>query len=377
MFEKISKCKKQKSNFASYVFVNLQHIKKIKFNNLLILLIFLFSFIGLNAQTAGGGYAESYLLRNVGARAISMGGAYSAIANEPMSIFYNPAGLGFIEPTPIISTCQSLLEFNRTQSTLAWSQAFEGLDNFGFGFGINNFTSGAFMGRDRRGNPIGELTDWQYSINAAAAYRIGFASIGLGLKYLGSTLQGSGTRADGFGVDIGTKINVLDMFSFGLSLSNVSGMMFWNTKSNEVNLLPFTIRTGVAMEFGLNEESYVSRSTVNGEMESVTIPATRYVLLSLDAVLTQYENAPNLVLGIEVVPHEYIAFRGGLSIAGDNNNRFEFFPMTVWGTGFSIRPPFKDYDIQLPFDINIDYTVSNDNIAINKIAHHIAILFKF
>jgi hypothetical protein len=343
----------------------------------LIPLLLLGASLSCQAQSAGGGYAESYMLRDVGARAISMGGAYTAISNEPMTIFYNPAGLGFMEAVPVINTCNSFLEFNRTHSTIAWSQSFEGLENFGFGFGINNYTSGAFMARNIKGDPIGEMTDWGYALNAAAAYRLEFASLGVAVKYLSNTLQGSGTSANGFAVDIGTKFNIMDLFSVGVCIQNISGMMFWNTKTAPADLIPYTIRTGVAMEFGLNEESYTTRSTVSGEMESYFVPATKYVLLSLDAVLTQYENAPSLQMGIEVVPHEYVAFRGGLSLAGDNLNKYEFFPMNKWGAGVSVRPPFEEYNIDLPFHTNIDYSVSADNMAKSKIAHHISLLFRF
>ncbi len=36
------------------------------------------------AQSTSSGLAESYLQRSVGARAIGLGGAYTAIANEPI-----------------------------------------------------------------------------------------------------------------------------------------------------------------------------------------------------------------------------------------------------------------------------------------------------
>ncbi len=330
------------------------------------------------AQEAGGGYAESYLLRNVGGRQVAMGGAYTAIANDPMAIFYNPGGLGFLEAIPTVSVSQTILGFNRTQSTAAWSQSFEALKDFGFGFGVNNFTTGEFVARDKRGNPIGDFTDWQISLAAGAAYRYEFVSVGASIKYLSNALMGSGgVGGNGLGLDLGAKFNVMDLFSFGLSVQNVTGMMFWNSQSDEVELLPYTVRAGLAMEFGLNEESYVTRSTVNGEIQSVNIPATRYVLVSLDASLTQYENAPTVTLGIEAVPHEYIAFRGGLALAGDRFNRYEFFPMTVWGGGVSFRPPLNDYNINLPFETNIDYAVSADYISPSKIAHHISLVFRF
>ncbi|OGU16082.1 MAG: hypothetical protein A2X61_13285 [Ignavibacteria bacterium GWB2_35_12] len=327
----------------------------------------------LFSQPAGGGYAQSYLLRDVGARPLAMAGAYSAIANEPSCLFYNPAGLSTLSENPTFNSSYSFLEFGRTHSSLAYGQSIA--ENVGIGLAINNFTTGSFVGRDVNGTPTGNLTDWQFAIIGGAAYNIEFASVGIGVKYLSDALIGSGTKANGFGVDIGTKFNVMDMFTFGASVQNVLGFMTWNTDSKEYNILPYTVRTGIGMEFGMNDESYTSRSTVSGEIEEIYIPATRYVLIGLDAVLTQHENAPNIVLGIEAAVHEVLAFRGGIALAGDDMNEYKLFPMTVWGAGVSLKP--REEDLGLPFKISFDYSISADYISSSRLAHHISLNLEF
>ena len=151
--------------------------------------------------------------------------------------------------------------------------------------------------------------------------------------------------------------------------------MTWNTDSKEYNILPYTVRTGIGMEFGMNDESYTSRSTVSGEIEEIYIPATRYVLIGLDAVLTQHENAPNIVLGIEAAVHEVLAFRGGIALAGDDMNEYKLFPMTVWGAGVSLKP--REEDLGLPFKISFDYSISADYISSSRLAHHISLNLEF
>ena len=44
--------------------------------------------------------------------------------------------------TPSFTTTYSMLEFGRIHMAAAWGQNF--FDDFGFGFGINNFTTGTF-----------------------------------------------------------------------------------------------------------------------------------------------------------------------------------------------------------------------------------------
>jgi len=285
-------------------------------------------------------------------------------------LFYNPAGLSFQSGQPMIATSYSILQLGRTHSAIAYSQSF---GNFGVGLGFNSFSSGTFTARDVRGNPIGNLSDWQFALNGGAAYSTEYASIGVGVKYLSNSLTGSGISANGYAIDLGTKFNVLDLFSFGLAVRNLSGMISWNTETNHQDLLPYIISSGVAMEFPLNVQITQSRSSLTGELETSTQPATRYLLLSFDGNLTQHELNPTFTLGFELVPHEIIAFRGGIAVAGDNLGIFKLFPMTVWGGGISLRPTLDG----LPFTTHFDYTISNDYLAANKISHHLSLIFQF
>lgn len=324
----------------------------------------------LYAQSSGAGYSEAYLLRDVGARPLSMAGAYSAIVNEPNAIFYNPSGLAFFGPEPLVSTSYSFLEFGRKHAVLSYGQSI--YDNLGIGFGLNSFSSGSFMGRDIKGNPLGTLTDWSYSFVGALGYRIEFASLGASFKYLSNNLSGSNTCADGYAVDLGMKFNVADLFSFGVSVNNISGMMFWNTESEDQEPVPYTIRTGIAMEYGLNDDSYTTRD-INGEVIEVIEPATRYILFSADLMMTQFERSPKLVIGAEAVLHELIAFRAGIGVYGEKFGQPQLFPMNTWGGGVSIRPEIQD----IPFNTHIDYSITSDYISTTGISHHLSLMFEF
>jgi len=354
---------------------NILHSNKI-FGLIIKIIIYISLFIAglsfqLYSQSTGGGYAESYLYRNIGARAVAMAGAYTAIVNEPVAVFYNPAGLGFFASEPMLATNISPIGFGRTHASMAWGQTVN--DNFGVGFGINSYSSGVFQGRDVRGNKTVDLQSWQYSFVASAAYRIESASIGASVKYLKHQLSGTNTSADGFALDVGTKFNVMDLFSVGVAVNNISGMMKWNTVDKEQELLPYSVRAGIAMEFGLNEEPLRTRSTITGEPGNVYVPASRYVLVALDVIMTQFEMSPSIVLGVEVVAHELLAFRGGIALYGEDNGQPKILPMTTWGGGISFRPDLEG----LPFKTHLDYTISNEYITDSGIGHHISLLFEF
>lgn len=322
-------------------------------------------------QSEGGGYAESYIYRNVGARPTAMAGAYTAVVNEPGAVFYNPAGLGFLSGIPTITSTVSVPGMGRTQTSIAYAQ--EIYERIGIGFGINGFLTDEFTQRDISGAEIGAISGIQYEMAMAAGYRINFMSMGLAVKYLTNSLVGTHISGSGFGVDLGTKFDVLNMFSVGISVRNLSGMMFWNNVREDREDLPFSVRMGIAMEYGFNEQNYRTRNPVTGEIETIFEPATRYILFAADAIFIQHEMTPNLVIGTEFAAHEIIAFRGGISVYGEREGEPKILPMNYWGGGASIRPQIET----LPFDLHIDYTISGEYLAENGISHHISLLFAF
>lgn len=329
----------------------------------------------LYSQSSGGGYSGGFLFREVGARASSMGGAYTAVANEPNAIFYNPAGLGVLPNTPLLVSSISTLSFGRTHTSLAWGQAIS--SNIGMGFGLNSIISQQFQGRDIRGVPTATLRDHEYSMNLGFAYSLDYVSMGGAMKFIRQNLIGiDGYYSNGFAFDLGSKFNVMEMFTVGIAVQNIGSIMLNKKGKNlyDVNeQIPFSIKTGIAMEFGLNEETYSTRSSITGELEEINLPATNYVLIDLDFVVNQFQEHPNLVLGAEAVLHEMFAVRGGMSLYGDDMGEAKFMPMNYWGGGFSIRPDVET----IPFKFHIDYSISKEFLASNGVAHNFSLVFEF
>jgi len=338
------------------------------------ILILSTSFTNLYSQELGGGYAQTYLLRNIGARATSMGGAYTAVSNDPSAIFYNPAGIAFLPNKPMLLASVANLDLGRTHSTLAYAQTIN--EEIGFGVALNSLNSQEFARRDIFGNQVGTLQDWQFSMHLATAYRKESVSIGATAKYLRHSLIGSNIYATGAAIDIGTKFDIFDLFTFGASVQNVGSIMMWNQHDDEgavSELLPYNVRTGVAMEFGLNDDYYVTRSREDGSLKQVYVPPTRYILVSIDAVMFQYDKHPNFVLGVEAVPYEMVALRGGITLYGATVDKVGFLPMNYWSGGISIKPNLEN----TPFNFNVDYSVNKEFIATSGLTHNISLIFEF
>ncbi|MCB0702459.1 MAG: PorV/PorQ family protein [Ignavibacteriae bacterium] len=323
------------------------------------------------SQQMNGYYSSSYLNRNTSSRVNAMAGAYTAVVNDPNSVFINPAGIGFLLNKPMFVTSVSAPGIGRIHSNLAYGQGIG--EHFGIGFGINSFTSGQFQGRDIMGNPTSTMRDWQYSMNLSTAYSNEEYSFGGTLKYLGRDLQGSGTSARGFAFDLGTKFNVADLFSFGAAVQNIGATIKWNTPNKTVDELPVTVRSGIAVEFGLNDKSIEQRTSITGEVDTLYIPATKYLLVSFDAVFRETDIAPSFLLGAEIVPTELFAIRGGFNVYGEDNGTPKLFPVNIWGAGISLRPKLEN----AAFDLNIDYSVSNEYILGSGVTHHISLILDF
>ncbi|MCX7908346.1 MAG: PorV/PorQ family protein [Ignavibacteria bacterium] len=323
----------------------------------------------LYSQISGGGYSGSYLFKETGSRAISFAGAYTAVSNDPNTIFYNPAGFSSCAPTPMIFFSYSLLEFNRSFANIAFAQSFE---NFGIGASISTFKSGNIIGRNRYGYPIGNFTDYFFNISFGASYSTNFANFGFVAKYLNNTLQGSGISANGFSLDFGSKFNVLDLFNFGIAIQNIGGFLKYNTRE-EKSTIPFVIRTGIATEFPLSQPKTITFINEIGMVDSLVQPPPEYILVSFDVNYIQFQKYPNFILALEIVPYEIISLRGGLAIAGNKDGKFSFLPLTLWGAGISIKPNIADfYNL-----FSIDFSFGNDLIADKKLFYTIGIGIQF
>jgi len=326
------------------------------------------------AQQSGGGYAGSWTAREFSARPLAMAGVFTAIADDPNAIYYNPAGLANLPDVPTFVSSVGMLGLGRTSSTFAWGQ--EVLPNLGIGIAFNNLHTGTFMGRDERGHAFAELANYQYTIAASAAYKIAYASFGGTVRYLTDNLQGSETFANGYAVDFGALFDVLDLFKFGVQLQNASGFMFWNTVHSDLMNLPWRIKTGFATQIYTSSYTTEDRSTVTGEIVTDTYYGN-ILTVGIDVSYSQYSVAPVIGLALEYDAHQYLTFRGGMAIYGDNYGKPQLFPMNRWGIGLSIYPNIEYVNDNLPFTFSIDYSVSNELLNINGINHSLALTLNF
>ncbi|HLX12656.1 MAG TPA: PorV/PorQ family protein [Bacteroidota bacterium] len=208
-------------------------------------------------------YAGEFLSIGVGGRALGLGGAYAALANDVTAGYWNPAGLS---------------QINYPQFTLMHDERFAGLINYDYGaaaipvgtnsslgfsvirMGVDNIANTSNAGVDVNGNalPPGQLgnldhidsskvtyfndADWAFFISYAKKTSDEF-SYGANVKIIRRQLGDA--SATGIGFDLGAQYRLSDRLALGANFQDITTtLVAWSTGTNE--LISPTLKLGSA-----------------------------------------------------------------------------------------------------------------------------------
>ncbi len=199
----------------------------------------------LCAGEGNGGQAGAFLRLGAGARAAAMGNAYTGIAEEVSAVYWNPAGLGFLERRQFLGMYSSL-SLERQHSFIAYAQP-NLFNGFSLGAGWLHFGVGEIDGRDVSGNPSGKFENSENAFLLAAGYQRGFVAVGATAKYLRHSLAEA--SASGFSFDAGLQLRFFnELLSIGFVAQDIRGELKWNTPAQTLAELPGLLRGGVAIK---------------------------------------------------------------------------------------------------------------------------------
>jgi opacity protein-like surface antigen len=183
-------------------------------------------FFAADAQTLKTGTTAAQVLKiNVGPRAIGMGGAFTAVANDITSLYWNPSGSANIESNEVF--------FNHTLLYLDIKHDYAAIASNLNGFG----TVGAFVSVLSTEDMLVRTVEQpegtgEYFNYGAIVIGLNYSrfltenfSIGFNAKYISESIWHM--NATGFAVDIGTlyKIPVLNELRIAASVSNFGTKM--------------------------------------------------------------------------------------------------------------------------------------------------------
>ena len=155
----------------------------------------------------------------IGARALAMGGAFVAVANDATAVVWNPAGLAQLNDTRLAGMSTDLYGMGITHQYVGAVTTFA---NIGIGLGWERVAIDSQV-IDVAGDP-GVAFTWveQAIIGSLATNVLDIAMAGANVKYYLAD-DGLGDSASGFGFDLGLLIGLGDMFVIGVNACDIGG----------------------------------------------------------------------------------------------------------------------------------------------------------
>lgn len=205
------------------------------------------------------GTTAAYVLRlPAGTRPIALGNAYTALAGDELSVFYNPASLA---STPALSLGASYQSYIVESDLITLSGALP-VGPGVLGFGLHNLDYGSVeevVEDPTFGNQTGQAT----GAEVGASELVATAGYGIALtSFLGAGIAAKGVRvsiADESGLALATDVGLRAALPTGPDLS--LGVSLQNLGSN-VELagrddpLPRTLRVGAALDLGAAADAF-------------------------------------------------------------------------------------------------------------------------
>jgi len=285
------------------------------------------------SQANAGKYAAEFLRIGVGSRALGMGGAFVAIADDGTASYWNPAGLGNLSKHQVLFSHVQMFDNlahhnfanvsvklgNNTGIGVSWVRL--AVDDIPRYSDLKGTKYDRFINPDLRstGLPEGFFGDIEDALFLSFGKGFFFdlavgggvmpilipcrLSLGVNYKYIYQKLDNAvGT---GQGLDLGIKINFLGLtadetivhrnLSFGLNLQDITGTtVLWNTSNQTKDQLPLNLLIGMSYSELLpwlntrvtvsmaRDNSYQSANHWGGEMNFGNILSLRFGMQDKD-----------------------------------------------------------------------------------------------
>ena len=288
----------------------------IRITNLYRVSVFIF-FLSLTSQVNAGKYAAEFLRIGVGSRALGIGGAFVAIADDGTASYWNPAGLASLRKHQLSLSHVQMFD-NLAHHNFA-NCSFKVGSNIGLGVSwirlavddipryseLPGIRYDRFMNPDLRstGRPEGYFGDIEnaFFLSFGKGFDFDLAigggliptliptrlCIGISYKYISQKLDCA--EGTGQGLDVGIKLSFIGFvsdeniqqrnLSFGLNLQDISGTtVLWNTANQAKDQLPLNLLIGLSYSERLRQlnsqimfsvgrdNSYESSNLLGGEI---------------------------------------------------------------------------------------------------------------
>lgn len=188
-------------------------------------------------SNAEGTTTANFLKLGVGARAIAMGEAVTAVTDDANALYWNPAGLVRIDHAAATFMHAAYLG-NTFYDYAAYGTRLG--EHGALGAGIQYFSAGRITETDVTGSDIGDFTPYDLATSLAYAYEMDGYSLGVTGKFIKSKIINSASTG---AADIGflTRPYLDDRLRLAATAVNLGGKMKFDQESDR---LPLALRLG-------------------------------------------------------------------------------------------------------------------------------------
>lgn len=207
-----------------------------------ILLITAFFAPKIFAQESAGS-AGAFLRLGVGARALSMGGAFVAVANDPSATFWNPAGLYQIRNYQF-EFMNTRMPLDRTMNFFSGVIPVRNIMTVGVSWiGLNVSNIEGRTGNSTQPEYVFSNTQNGFFVSVGKSINPSLA-LGGSFKFIRTGLDTD--SATGFGFDGGILFRATNEISVGVMVQDIGTDLRWNDGFTEG--VPLTLKLGAAMK---------------------------------------------------------------------------------------------------------------------------------
>jgi hypothetical protein len=229
---------------------------KIKFISKIVFLLFFITSLAAQDGDGQGGTRSDFTDFGFGARAMGLGNAYVALANDPTAVHWNPAGLDYIYQQSV-SLFHTSLYLDILYDFAGY--AYPTLDLGTFALGIARLGYGDILETDENNLDLGNFTWERYRVYLSYGLKLPWdLSAGLSFKVerssVGTTVRYGKDVGVGVGMDLGLmyrpntqKLSFLRDMSFGLNIVNLFPLQM--KEGEEADIYPLTFKFGLMRTF--------------------------------------------------------------------------------------------------------------------------------
>jgi hypothetical protein len=268
-------------------------------------------------------HAAPYLRMGVGARALAMGGAFTAIADDATAAYWNPAGLVKVDHIEATFMYAANMSVDRQLNYFAYAQ-WLGMGSLAVSWlnaGMDDLEK-----RDVSGNFLGTEDIGDNAIMFSYGMETGDLMLGGTAKVLDQNIFGK--NETGFGIDVGGMFNVTDNVTAGMMIRDI-GSQFGDVD------VPIDWRFGTGI-YAMDDMLVVG--------------------LDVDKVqdIDKFKIHLGAEYGMEVHPEYYMFFRSGFNSVEDK----------AFTAGLGIRVPYVQFDYAYITEAEEDVFGNNHRISV-------------